>query len=61
MGRHEKVEHTADHDFTKLGGKAEETIGRATGDEELEARGDRDQTKSNLEQARDKVEDAFRR
>jgi uncharacterized protein YjbJ (UPF0337 family) len=38
MGRDEKM----DHKLEELGGKAKETVGRATGDEELEAQGDRD-------------------
>jgi uncharacterized protein YjbJ (UPF0337 family) len=57
MGRDEKM----DHKLEELRGKAKETVGRATGDEELEAQGDRDQTKSNLKQAGEKVKDAFRR
>jgi uncharacterized protein YjbJ (UPF0337 family) len=57
MGRHEKI----DHKLEELGGKAKEAVGRATDDEELEAQGERDQTKSNLKQAGDKVKDAFRR
>jgi uncharacterized protein YjbJ (UPF0337 family) len=57
MGSDEKM----DHKLEEFGGKAKEQVGRATGDEELEAQGDRDQTKSNLKQAGDKVKDAFRR
>jgi uncharacterized protein YjbJ (UPF0337 family) len=57
MGRDEKT----DHKLEEFGGKAKETVGRATGDEELEAQGDRDQMKSNLKQAGEKVKDAFRR
>jgi uncharacterized protein YjbJ (UPF0337 family) len=57
MGRDEKM----DNKLEELRGKAKETVGRATGDEELEAQGDRDQTKSNLKQAGEKVKDAFRR
>ena len=57
MGHDEKM----DNKLEELGGKAKETVGRATGDEELEAQGDRDQTKSNLKQAGEKVKDAFRR
>ncbi|TWF81338.1 CsbD-like protein [Pseudonocardia hierapolitana] len=56
MDRHEKM----DHKLEELGGKAKEAVGRATDDEELEAQGERDQTKSNLKQAGDKVKDAFR-
>jgi uncharacterized protein YjbJ (UPF0337 family) len=57
MGRDE----TTDHKLEELGGKAKETVGRAIGDEELKAQGDRDQMKSNLKQAGEKVKDAFRR
>jgi uncharacterized protein YjbJ (UPF0337 family) len=57
MGRDEKV----DNKLEELGGKAKEAVGRATDDEELEAQGERDQTKSNLKQAGEKVKDAFRR
>jgi uncharacterized protein YjbJ (UPF0337 family) len=57
MGTDDKV----DNKVEELGGKAKEKIGQATGDEELEAQGDRDQSKSNLKQAGEKVKDAFRR
>jgi uncharacterized protein YjbJ (UPF0337 family) len=57
MGTDDKM----DHKLEELGGKAKEQVGRATGDEELEAQGDRDQTKGNIKQAGDKVKDAFRR
>ena len=43
-----------------LKGKAKETIGRATDDEELEAAGRGDQAKSNLKQAGAKVKDAIK-
>ena len=43
-----------------LKGKAKESIGRATDDEELEAAGQGDQAKANLKQAGEKVKDAFR-
>lgn len=57
MARDEKI----DNKVEELGGKAKEKIGQATGDEELEAQGERDQTTSNLKQAGEKVKDAFRR
>jgi uncharacterized protein YjbJ (UPF0337 family) len=57
MGTDDKM----DHKLEELGGKAKEKVGEATGDEELEAQGDRDQTKGNIKQAGDKVKDAFRR
>ena len=43
-----------------LKGKAKESIGRATDDEELEAAGRSDQAKSNLKQAGEKVKDAIK-
>jgi uncharacterized protein YjbJ (UPF0337 family) len=43
-----------------LKGKAKESIGRATDDEELEAAGRSDQAKSSLKQAGEKVKDAIR-
>ena len=43
-----------------LKGKAKETIGRATDDEELEAEGRADQAKSSLKQAGEKVKDAIK-
>jgi uncharacterized protein YjbJ (UPF0337 family) len=43
-----------------LKGKAKETIGRATDDEELEAAGRSDQAKSSLKQAGEKVKDAIK-
>jgi uncharacterized protein YjbJ (UPF0337 family) len=44
----------------KLGGRAKETIGRATGDRSLENRGMRDQFKSDVKDAGEMVRDAFR-
>ena len=43
-----------------LKGKAKESIGRATDDEELEAAGRADQAKANLQQAGEKVKDAIK-
>ena len=43
-----------------LKGKAKETIGQATDDEELEAQGRADQTKSSLKDAGEKVKDAIK-
>lgn len=44
----------------KLGGRAKETIGRATGNRNLENRGVGDQFKSDLKDAGEKVKDTFR-
>jgi uncharacterized protein YjbJ (UPF0337 family) len=57
MGTDDKM----DNKMEELGGKAKEAVGRATDDRELEAQGERDQTKSNLKQAGEKVKDAFKR
>ncbi len=54
-------------DFTdKLGNKAEELkgegkerVGEATGDESMEAEGNKDQFTGNIKQAGEKVKDAF--
>ena len=43
-----------------LKGKAKESIGRATDDEELEAAGRADPAKSSLKQAGEKVKDAIK-
>jgi uncharacterized protein YjbJ (UPF0337 family) len=43
-----------------LKGKAKESIGRATDDEELEAAGHADQASSSLKQAGEKVKDAIK-
>jgi uncharacterized protein YjbJ (UPF0337 family) len=43
-----------------LKGKAKESMGRATDDEELEAAGRADQAKSSVKQAGEKVKDAIK-
>ena len=43
-----------------LKGKAKESLGRATDDEELEAAGRADQSKASLKQAGEKVKDAIK-
>ena len=45
----------------ELGGKAQEKVGDATGDDSLKAQGERDQSKANLKQAGEKVKDAFKK
>ncbi|HET7351000.1 MAG TPA: CsbD family protein [Marmoricola sp.] len=57
MGLDDKTDHKA----TDLRGKAKEAVGKATGDEALEAQGDRDQRKSSLKQAGENVKDAFKK
>ena len=41
-------------------GKIKEGVGNATGDDELKAKGQKDQSKSDLKQAGEKVKDAFK-
>lgn len=57
MGTDDKAGNKLD----ELAGKAKEAVGNATGDEDLERQGDRDQTKANLKQAGEKVKDAFQK
>jgi uncharacterized protein YjbJ (UPF0337 family) len=56
MGTDDKLRNKGED----LKGKAKETIGRATDDEELEAQGQADQAKSNLKDAGEKVKDAIK-
>jgi len=42
-------------------GKAKEKLGDKTGDEGLQAEGERDQSKANVKQAGEKVKDAFKK
>lgn len=44
----------------ELGGRGKEHVGRATGDEDLQAEGHADQAKGNLKQAGEKVKDVFK-
>jgi uncharacterized protein YjbJ (UPF0337 family) len=57
MSGEDKFDAKAD----ELKGKAKETAGRVTDDEELEAEGRGDQTKGNLKQAAEKVKDVFKK
>lgn len=57
MGADDKLRNEAE----KLGGKAKEAEGRATGDESREAQGQADQDKADLKQAGEKVKDAFKK
>jgi uncharacterized protein YjbJ (UPF0337 family) len=56
MGADDKI----DNAFDDLRGKAKEGMGRATGDEELEAQGKGDQAVADLRQAGEKVKDVFK-
>ncbi len=51
MGLDDKI----DNKMEDLGGKAKEGVGRATGDEDLQAQGEGDQAKSDLKQAGEKI------
>ena len=57
MGTDDKINNKIED----LGGKAKEAVGSATGDEALEKQGDRDQRKSSLKDAGEKVKDAFKK
>lgn len=54
MSADDKIKNKAQ----ELGGKGKEAVGDATGDEELRAEGQADQTESALKQAGEKVKDA---
>jgi uncharacterized protein YjbJ (UPF0337 family) len=53
-------EKKADNKAQELKGKVKETVGRAVGNESLEAEGKFDQTAGSLKNAGEKVKDAFR-
>jgi len=53
------TEDKAAHKVTEVKGDIKETVGKASGDEEMEAEGRGDQATGNLKQAGDKVKDAF--
>lgn len=57
MGLDDKIDHKAED----LGGKTKEGVGKATGDEQLEAEGRTDQASSEVKQAGDKVKDAAKK
>lgn len=57
MGMDDKASNKAED----LRGKAKEAVGKATGDDALEAQGDRDQRKSSLKDAAENVKDAFKK
>ncbi|GAA2494450.1 CsbD family protein [Streptomyces thermolineatus] len=54
------TERKADSAAERLKGKAKETVGRATGNEEMEAEGRVEQAKGDIKQAGEKAKDAFR-
>jgi uncharacterized protein YjbJ (UPF0337 family) len=56
MAADDKVQNEAE----KLGGKAKEAFGRATGDDDKVVEGRGDQADANLKQAGENVKDVFR-
>ncbi len=56
MATTDKAKNTAQ----QAKGKAKETVGKATGNDHLRAKGKADQMKGNLKQAGEKVKDAFK-
>jgi len=56
MGLDDKVKNKAQ----EVGGKGKEKAGEATGDKDLQAQGQADQTKGNLKDAAEKVKDVFK-
>ena len=56
MGTDDKLSNMKDEGL----GKAKETYGKATDDEEMEAEGKADQAKADLKQAGEKVKDVFK-
>jgi uncharacterized protein YjbJ (UPF0337 family) len=57
MAATDKANNTAQ----QIKGKVKETAGKATGNDNLRAKGKSDQVKGDLKQAGEKVKDAFRR
>ncbi len=57
MSAEDKVKNTAESGK----GKVKEGLGKATGDESLEAEGRGDQAKGDLKQAGEKVKDVFKK
>jgi uncharacterized protein YjbJ (UPF0337 family) len=57
MSAEDKVKNTAE----TATGKAKEGVGKATGNESLEAEGRADQAKGDLKQAGEKIKDVFKK
>jgi len=56
MGLDDKVGNKVE----ESGGHVKETVGKATGDEDLQAEGKGDQVSGNLKQAGEKIKDVFK-
>jgi uncharacterized protein YjbJ (UPF0337 family) len=54
------IDDKADNKAEELKGKAKETVGDATDDEDLQAEGRAERAKGSLKQAGEKVKDAFK-
>jgi uncharacterized protein YjbJ (UPF0337 family) len=53
------AEDKADNRMEDVKGKIKESVGKVIDDEELESQGKRDQAKSDIKQAGEKIKDAF--
>ena len=60
MGALEDMENKAKNTAEDLKGKAKEHVGRATGDDHLEAEGHADQAESGVKKAAEAVKDVFK-
>jgi len=56
MGIGDKIGNKAE----ELGGEGKEHLGKATGNEQLEAEGHKDQASGNIKQAGEKIKDVFK-
>ncbi|GAA4244927.1 CsbD family protein [Dactylosporangium darangshiense] len=54
------LDDKVDNKVEETGGQIKETVGKATGDEDLEAEGKGDQASGNLKQAGEKIKDVFK-
>ncbi|MBG6192374.1 uncharacterized protein YjbJ (UPF0337 family) [Arthrobacter sp. CAN_A212] len=57
MGLDDKIKNAAE----KLTGKAKEGHGEATGNQDLKAEGQNDQSKANIKNAGENIKDAFKK
>jgi uncharacterized protein YjbJ (UPF0337 family) len=55
------TENKAANKVTELKGRAKKGLGKATGNEEMEAEGKTDEAKGNIKQAGEKVKDAIKK
>ena len=51
----------AKNDAQRAKGKVKETVGKVTGNDDLESKGKADQMKGNVKQAGEKIKDAFKK